>query len=92
MKYIFYFVAKNSFENQINIYPNPANDFINITNENQLPPLTITIYNTIGQTLYTQQNSNSNNLQIDISNYNSGLLFIKIESFNQSIIYKLLKL
>ena len=84
-------IEENSFENQISIYPNPANDFINITNATQLSPLTISIYNTIGQILYTQQNSNSNNLQIDISNYNSGLLFIKIESFNQSIIYKLFK-
>lgn len=84
-------IEENSFENQINIYPNPANDFINIASKNQLSPLKITIYNTIGQTLYTKQNSTSNNLQIDISNYNSGLLFIKIESFNQSIIYKLFK-
>ncbi len=84
-------IEENSFENQINIYPNPAKDFINIANENYQNPLNITIYNTLGQVLYTKRNSTSDNLQIDISNYNTGLLFIKIESPNQSIIYKLLK-
>lgn len=84
-------IEENSLENQINIYPNPANDYININNNSFQNLLKITIYNTIGQILYTKQNITSNNLQIDISNYKSGLLFIKIESNNQSIIYKLLK-
>lgn len=84
-------IEENSLENQINIYPNPANDYININDNSFQNLLNITIYNTIGQILYTKQNITSNNLQIDISNYNSGLLFIKIESNKQSIIYKLLK-
>lgn len=84
-------VKENNFKNQFLVYPNPANDFINIINENYLSPLNITIYNTIGQVLYSQQNIQTDNLQIDINSYNNGLIFIKIESNNQSINYKLLK-
>ena len=84
-------IDENSFKNQINIYPNPATDYININNNNLQNPFNVTIYNTIGQMLYTKQNITSNNLQIDINSYNNGLLFIKIESTNQQFIYKLLK-
>jgi hypothetical protein len=74
-----------------NIFPNPANNYINITKENDLNDLSVSIYNAIGQLLYTQQNITSNNTQIDISNYNSGLLFITITSNNNQFTYKLLK-
>lgn len=84
-------VNENIFESNINIYPNPANNSINISNNNYQTSLNITIYNTIGQQLYVKQNINTDNLQIDISNYNTGLLFIKIESNNQQFTYKLLK-
>jgi hypothetical protein len=89
--YIYTGIEENSFEDQINIYPNPANNHINITKENDIDDLSITIYNTIGQILYSEQEINSNSSQIDISNISNGLLFIKIESDNNSFTYKLLK-
>lgn len=84
-------VEEYGFENQINIYPNPANDLINITKEQGVKDINITIYNSLGQTLYTEKKINSNNKQIDIGSYNNGLLFIKIESDNNQFTYKLLK-
>lgn len=89
--YLYTGIQEEPLKNNFNIYPNPANDYININNNSFQNPFNVTIYNTIGQALYAKQNITSNNLQIDISNFNSGLLFIKIESINQSIIYKLLK-
>jgi hypothetical protein len=84
-------VEEYGFENQINIYPNPANDLINITKEHEVKDINISIYNSLGQTLYTEKKINSNNKQIDIGSYNNGLLFIKIESDNNQFTYKLLK-
>lgn len=84
-------INENIYESQINIYPNPANNSINISTNNYQTPLNISIYNTIGQQLYVKQNIYSDNLQMDISNYSTGLLFIKIESNNQQFTYKLLK-
>jgi hypothetical protein len=85
-------VNENEFPGQINIFPNPANDYINITSDNLHSPFDVIIFNAIGQQLYAKQNNTSDNLQIDISGYSSGLLLIKIESNTQSIIYKLLNL
>ena len=84
-------VEENNIEDQISIYPNPADNIINITKEQNVKDLNVSIYNSIGQILYNEKNISSNNKQIDIGNYNSGLLFIKIESDNQQFTYKLLK-
>lgn len=84
-------IEENTLQSKINIYPNPANNYINIAKENDLNDLGITIYNSIGQILYNEQKIISNNKQIDISTFSSGLLFIKIESNKQQFIYKLLK-
>lgn len=84
-------IKENGFENEINIYPNPAENLITITKEQDVNDLNITIYNSLGQILFDEENINSYNKQIDISNYSNGLLFIKIESNNQQYTYKLLK-
>ena len=89
--YIYTGIEENSFEDQISIYPNPANNHINITKENDVDDLSISIYNTIGQILYSEEKVNTNSTHIDISNISNGLLFIKIESKNNSFTYKLLK-
>ena len=74
-----------------NIYPNPANNYINVTKEDGVKDINITIYNPVGQILFYEQDISSYDKQIDISSYASGLLFIKIESNNNSFTYKLLK-
>lgn len=83
-------IEENNFNSSFSLFPSPANNHINIQS-NFNTPFDVEVYNSIGQLLYKKQNISSNNLQIDISSYNSGLLFIKIESNNQSIIYKLFK-
>lgn len=57
------------------IYPNPANLKLNIeTSEAQQ----IIITNTLGQTVYASIIPNLNSLQIDISQFKSGIYFVKI--------------
>ncbi|OFY86465.1 MAG: hypothetical protein A3K10_14770 [Bacteroidetes bacterium RIFCSPLOWO2_12_FULL_31_6] len=73
-----------------NIYPNPATDFFSINNASN-QSYNLTIYNPIGQLLSEETNIKSNSKKINITNFNSNLLFIKIKTENQSIIYKLLK-
>src|SRR3972149_5416785 len=60
-------------QNQINIYPNPAIDFINIDIQNK-NPVHIKIYNAYGNVM----NEWRNQTRIDISEYSSGLYFISI--------------
>jgi len=84
-------VEENHFENQIKIYPNPANGYFTINSNIINEPYNLIIYNTIGQELYKEENITTNNKQIDINNFNSNFLFIKIKTQNKSFTYKLLK-
>jgi hypothetical protein len=83
-------ITENYLNSQFSLYPNPANDFVNIQNNLQVP-FNIHISNTLGQQLYSEQNITSNHLQLNISNYSSGLLFITITSDKNQFTYKLLK-
>ena len=83
-------VQENNFNNQYSFYPNPATDFVTIQNSFNTP-FNLTVFNSLGQQFYFKQSITSNNLQLDVSSYNAGLLFIQIASQNNQYIYKLLK-
>lgn len=71
--------ASNITENalaKLNVYPNPAKDFVNIENANNA---TISIYNMMGQ-LVRKVESTSDVLQINTSDFNSGIYMIKIQN------------
>jgi len=71
--------------NEIEIYPNPASDFVNIKS---LTINEINIYNSIGKLILTKEISN--NSKVDISNLKEGVYFIKSSDNNTSIRYKLI--
>ena len=63
--------------NKIDIFPNPAADYVNISaNENIL---SITVYNNVGQTVF-HQNTASKFFKINTNNFNNGLYFIQLET------------
>ena len=61
----------NEFANSISIYPNPANNNVNIEGENIAG---VAVYNSIGQHIAQYGNVNT----IDISSYNAGIYFFNI--------------
>jgi hypothetical protein len=65
--------------NPIQIFPNPTNDILNITNPHQIS--TYQIYQMDGK-LITQ----GNNFPIDISKFTNGIYFLKITTKNNQII------
>lgn len=83
-------VKQEKQNTRLSFYPNPATNKITIINNFQYS-YSIEIYNTLGQIEYSKKEINSDNKQIDISSCASGLLFIKIESNNNTFTYKLLK-
>ena len=83
-------VKENSFKHQFSFYPNPTTDFVIVQNSFNTP-FNLTVYNSLGQEIYRQQSITSNHLQLNVSNYNTGLLFIKITLQNNQFTYKLLK-
>ncbi|TNE52714.1 MAG: T9SS type A sorting domain-containing protein [Bacteroidetes bacterium] len=81
-------VEENNFDKQFTLYPNPANDFVTIQGSFDAS-FDISVFNSIGQQLYAEENAN--NLKLNISQYNYGLFFIKITSQGNQFMYKLLK-
>lgn len=75
-------------ENQFKIYPNPASDYISISNNRLNEPYHYEILSSSGQILKTGRLSNQN---IDISHLTSGIYYIKIYHNNDCKILKLLK-
>jgi hypothetical protein len=68
-----------SLEQQIGIYPNPANDFVNLRLPDELnnKPLKIQVINIMG---LTQINTTTENYSIDISALQTGIYFIVVSS------------
>ena len=69
-------------EKSITIYPNPAENVINISCPNQIN--NVTIFNFVGQTVY-----NGNSIRINTANFDAGVYIIRIETTESSTTEKL---
>lgn len=78
---------QNNTVKDITIYPNPANDIININSENQIQ--SIEILNISGQVV-NYENISSNKAEININNLSSGVYFVKIYTENSISTQKLI--
>lgn len=70
------------------IYPNPANNFLNISN-NSISINTISIYNLRGQEILNTI-VNANQIKVNTSNLANGLYIVDVKSDNSSIKRKLI--
>ena len=80
-------VSLEEYANRFEIYPNPANEvlFVNTTeNINE-----INIYNIVGVRVYNETNFTTNN--IDLSNFNSGVYFIRINTEKGEVVKRFVK-
>jgi len=71
-------------KNHINVYPNPAYDYITVESNNNYQ---LTISDITGKTIYSD-NSFKNRRNINISEYREGIYFIKMISGNNFITKK----
>ena len=60
----------------ISIYPNPANDIVNVTATANIQ--NIEVLNYIGQIVYTNKGVNAKQVQLNVSSYKAGVYFVKI--------------
>lgn len=79
-------------EEAIRVYPNPARSEINIESEKTLMGhVSITLYNSIGQKIYSEKTSNFDYATLTISSSQvSGLCFIEVKSNQQRIVKKVI--
>jgi len=71
---------------QINVYPNPAIDFINIDSETKINE--IKIYNNIGQLVKKLKLNTSNKVNINVANLKNGIYLMKISSAEKTLFKK----
>jgi hypothetical protein len=86
-------LANNEVEyfNSIKIVPNPVKDFLNINMGELELPDSLTIYNELGQTIYSKKVSNSNDLSVDTESYSTGNYVVILTKNNASRAYKFIK-
>ena len=60
----------------LSLYPNPANDVVNIVSTNDIK--TIEVLNYIGQMIYTNKNVSLKKVELNVSSFKAGVYFVKI--------------
>jgi FKBP-type peptidyl-prolyl cis-trans isomerase (trigger factor) len=77
-------------QNEITIGPNPANSYINIDLSGQNNNTEISILDIKGS-LVLKKTASSNNIQLNISNFQQGLYFISVNTGSNRILKKLVR-
>ncbi|MDD3877692.1 MAG: T9SS type A sorting domain-containing protein [Bacteroidales bacterium] len=82
-------VGMNSFNEDVQIFPNPAKDMINIVSPYNT--FEIGIYNLNGQKMYDSKFNNAEGkISLDISHLSDGVYFLHIQTPQSIITHKLL--
>ncbi len=79
------------FEDYFKIYPNPANDVLNIESKKTIEVTSINIYNALGQIVLVIPNAQQTK-SVDVSSLKSGNYFVKINSDKGSSSVKFVKM
>jgi len=75
----------------VTIYPNPATEKLFISIDKLLNNATLTILDRLGRTVYCQKlTEQTKSLNIDVSNFNRGIYFVRIYYKGDSIIRKII--
>ena len=78
-------ISDVDLDEAILIFPNPASQFLNIENTNNIEALSV--YNTMGKLVLREVQDNE---LIDVSELNSGLYFVRIVFNNHEIVKKII--
>ena len=80
-------VSEINETSSFNVYPNPASDFVKVSTDNS-QQTTVRIYNVLGM-LVEEIEINSNETEINVSDYNPGIYFFSIQTENGNVTKKI---
>lgn len=82
-------ISTNKNANDLLLYPNPANKYINVDISKLKDVVGLKIMNEIGQEIYSERNINTRNLKtINTSDWPSGLYIVEIETGSNIVTQK----
>lgn len=73
----------------MSLYPNPANQMVQLSGVSQLGKGIVLVYNVTGQCVMQMSVEFNNGMSIDVSTLNSGIYYLKAASHEGSLIQKL---
>jgi hypothetical protein len=76
-------------EGSFNVYPNPSNGVVRIRAKSKNLPISVQVVDTFGKRLETY-NSNSSDLELDLSSYSSGIYYLIFMSNLETEVVKLI--
>jgi hypothetical protein len=76
---------------QVTIFPNPSNGLFKIQFDVELEVNNVSIVNQLGQVISFVNNIKSNKMELDLSEYNNGIYYIKANTSKGVLINKLAK-
>ncbi len=78
-------VINTEFSKLVEIFPNPATDFLTIKLPNAFVPEQISIINMLGTKVVSQSLSTNDNIELNIQHLNSGNYIVRIENENDVV-------
>jgi hypothetical protein len=78
-------------KNEVNIYPNPANDLLYMEMADMNIACSVSIIDITGQQLFFMDNSRVPLRVFDISHFNPGIYFLRVISDDKSRVYRFIK-
>lgn len=76
---------------KFNLYPNPANNVVNITNNENMFVKEVTVYDTTGKLINTQSFNNETEIQLNVENLASGTYMLHLQTNEGTAVKKLVK-
>lgn len=86
-----YLSVNEVLNEKFNIFPNPVNDVLNITNNNNIKINKIKLYNENGKFIKEENYNTENNIQLNIENLQSGIYMLDLETDHGSATKKIIK-
>jgi len=83
-------VSEKSLTESVKMYPNPANEEFEITNDSQ-NPISVNIYDILGNRVIASEASRLKKQSFSLANLNSGVYLVELKSDNQKLVKKLIK-
>ncbi|MCK4361080.1 MAG: T9SS type A sorting domain-containing protein, partial [Bacteroidales bacterium] len=65
-------------ESSVNVYPNPASDFVNVVSTENITK--ITVINYVGQVVYEKKVVEETSIMLNTASYETGVYMIKVET------------